>query len=406
MPWQECSELSRRQEFVALFSIGEISMTEACKRFGISRKTGYKWKNRFSSEGETGLQNRCRRPGCSPTRTAPAVEASVVELRKKHPAWGGRKLRRRLQDIGHVDVPASSTITNILHRHDLIDSEESKKHTAHQRFEHPEPNDLWQMDFKGHFGMEDQSRCHPLTVLDDHSRFNVGLRACGNERGETVKLELRSLFRLYGLPKRMLMDNGSPWGSDRDHPYTPLVAWLFRLGIKVSHGRPYHPQTQGKEERFHRTLKVELLRGGGFRDLDACQSRFDPWRDVYNMERPHEALEMSPPASRYRVSKRWFSEALPEIEYSPGDLVRKVQCRGEIYLQGKSYVVSKAFRGHPIGLRPTSQDGYWDVYFCHQLIGHLDARGGSRGDAFALPNSARCARSVRQGKGTDQYPEK
>jgi len=170
----------------------------------------------------------------------------------------------------------------------------------------------------------------------------------------------------------------------------------------VSHGRPRHPQTQGKDERFHRTLKVELLREGEFRDLTECQHRFDPRRDIYNLERPHEALDMSPPASRYYVSKRTYPETLPEIEYSPDDLVRKVQREGDISLHGKIYVISKAFRGQLIGLRPTSNDGYWDVYYCHQHIGHLDERGTGRSDAFGLPNSARCSRSVPQTKGTDQ----
>lgn len=398
MPWKECTEVSRRQEFVALATAGKISMSELCRRFGVSRKTGYKWLNRYTVEGEAGLQNRSRRPRSSPTQTAAEMEAAVVELRRKHPAWGGRKLRHRLQALGHEKVPAASTMTNILHRHKLIDAEESKKHTAYQRFEHPEPNDLWQMDFKGHFAMSNQSRCHPLTVLDDHSRFNLGLRACGDERGATVKSELIEIFRRYGLPKRMLMDNGSPWGDDRESPYTPLSVWLIRLGIGVSHGRPYHPQTQGKDERFHRTFKLEVLRGREFRDLHDCQSRFDPWRDVYNLERPHEALEMATPASRYRVSQRPFPETLPEIEYSPGDLVRKVQTTGKIDFHGKVYFVSKAFRGEPIGLRATTEDGVWEVYYCHHRIGKLNERGEGGGDAFALPNFARCARSVRQGK--------
>ena len=401
MPWQECSELSKRQEFVALAMSGETSMTELCNRFGISRKTGYKWKNRFVENGDAGLLNRSRRPISSPTKTGAESEAAVITLRKKHPAWGGRKIRKRLEDTSDVKVPAASTITNILHRHGLIDPEESRKHKAFERFEHPFPNDLWQMDFKGHFEMTRGSRCHPLTVLDDHSRFNIGLRACSNERGKTVKRKLIKIFRCYGMPKRMLMDNGSPWGGGCNHPYTPLVAWLFRLGICVSHGRPHHPQTQGKDERFHRTFKAEVLRGNEFRNIETCQSRFDPWRDVYNLERPHEALDMSTPATRYRVSDRAYPETLPKIEYGPDDLVRKVQGKGEIHYDGETYVISKAFRGDPIGLRPTAEDGVWDVYYGSQLIGHLNVKGPSGGDAFSLRNSARCARSVPQGKCED-----
>jgi transposase InsO family protein len=325
------------------------------------------------------------------------LERSVLGLRKKHPAWGGRKLHHRLKTLGHKKVPASSTITEILHRNGLIDPAESLKHKSFQRFEHKEPNDLWQMDFKGHFAMSNSDRCHPLTVLDDHSRFSLALRACGNERGDTVQQEMIVLFRRYGLPHRMLMDNGSPWGSDEFHPYTPLTAWLMRLGIRVLHGRPHHPQTQGKEERFHRTLKAELLRGREFKDLKDCQKRFDPWRDVYNLERPHQALDMKTPASRYRCSETLYPEHLPTIEYGPDDEVRKVQSKGQISLKGKYYVISRAFRGYPIGLRPTVVNGCFDVYFCSHQIGCLDVQLG-RSDAFALPNFARCAPSVRQGE--------
>lgn len=195
---------------------------------------------------------------------------------------------------GYQDVPAASTITDILRRHGRLSEDEASKHKAWTRFEHEAPNQLWQMDFKGHFPMG-QGRCHPLTVLDDHSRFSLGLIACSNERTETVQRGLTSLFRRYGLPDRILADNGSPWGSNGEHRYTQLNVWLLRLGIITSHGRSYHPQTQGKEERFHRTLKAELLRWEDFRNLTHCQRLFDAWRNKYNMERPHEALE-----SKYR----------------------------------------------------------------------------------------------------------
>ena len=153
------------------------------------------------------------------------------------------------------------------------------------------------MDFKGHFAVG-AARCHPLTVLDDHSRFNLCLQACVDEQGHTVQTHLTTSFRRYGLPQRVAVDNGSPWGDTLDSPYTPLVAWLIRLGIRVSHSRPYHPQTLGKDERFHRSLKAEVLRES-FPDLDTVQTRFDRWRTVYNFERPHEALSMQTPATRY-----------------------------------------------------------------------------------------------------------
>src|SRR5262249_9640533 len=160
-----------------------------------------------------------------------------------------------------------------------------------------------------------RGRCHPLTVLDDHSRFALGLEACANEQGVTVQERLTTIFRRYGLPRRMTMDNGSPWGNDSTHPHTPLTVSLMRLGIGVGHSRPYHPQTQGKDERFHRTLKVEVLHGRTFRDLPHCQAAFDEWRTVYNVQRPHEALAMATPGSRYAISARPFPASLPAVEY-------------------------------------------------------------------------------------------
>lgn len=371
MPWQEVSTMSLRREFVMLGLQEEVHRAELCGRFGVSRKTGYKWLRRFQEEGLRGLVDRPRRPEYSPHRTDPALEAAVVALRERHPAWGGRKLQRRLRDLGHREVPAPSTITAILHRHGLMEPAESLKHTAFRRFEHEAPNRLWQMDFKGGFALE-EGRCHPLTVLDDHSRFNILLHACSNEQGTTVQARLTETFRRYGLPDRMTMDNGAPWGSDAEHPLTPLTVWLLRLGVGVSHSRPYHPQTQGKDERFHRTLAVELLYGRQFRDLRHCQEHFDCFRDLYNLERPHEALGLATPASRYQPSARPLPERLPPIEYAPADVVRKVQAKGELFYRGHVFRIAKALRGYPVALRPTAQERHLAVYFCQHKITEID----------------------------------
>jgi transposase InsO family protein len=374
MPWKVRDAMSLRAELVSLMQQAGANVSELARRFDVSRTTAYKWAERARSVEGAALADRSRRPVSSPLKTAAPVEARVVALRGKHPAWGGRKLRRRLQDQGVEAVPATSTITGILHRHGLIASQESAKHQPFQRFEHPSPNDLWQMDFKGHFATG-QGRCHPLTVLDDHSRYALGLEACGNERTETVQERLTAMFRRYGLPWRMLMDNGSPWGDDGTHPYTPLTLWLLRMDIAISHGRPYHPQTQGKDERFHRTLKAEVLRQA-LRDLAHCQERFDRWREVYNHERPHEALGLAVPASRYRASDRSFPELLPAIEYGPGIQVRKVGDHGKISYQRTSYRLPKAFKGYPVGLRTTPIDGQVHVLFGHHVVLLLDLRSG------------------------------
>lgn len=373
MPWQEVSTMALRQEFVTMVQHGTVHVSELCRRFRISRKTGYKWLARFAVDGAAGLADRSRRPQSSPWRTSDAMEAAVVALRDVHPAWGGRKLCRRLRDLGYRDVPAPSTLTAILHRHGRIEAAESLQHAAFTRFEHAAPNQLWQMDFKGHVALA-RERCHPLTVLDDHSRFNVLLRACANEQGETVQEALTDAFRCYGLPERITMDHGSPWGADPSHPLTPVTVWLIRLEIGVSHSRPYHPQTQGKDERFHRTLAVECLQGPPVRDLAQCQARFDGFRQSYNFERPHEALGLAVPASRYQPSPRPFPEGLPPIEYGPDDAVRKVQAKGELFYRGHVFRVSKALRGYPVALRPTPVDGRLAVYFCHHRVTEIDLR--------------------------------
>jgi transposase InsO family protein len=365
--------MSQKKEFINLAQREDANISRLCRYFQISRKTAYKWLGRFCREGEAGLAERSRRPRSSPGMTPPALEDALLRLRQEHPAWGGRKLRARLQHLGWEAVPAASTITGILRRHGLIDPEESAKHRAWRRFEAQAANDLWQMDFKGHFAT-DQGRCHPLTVLDDHSRFALGLEACGDERGQTVRQRLTDIFRRYGLPRKMLMDNGSPWGSDREHPYTPLTVWLLRLGVKVGHSGPYHPQTLGKDERFHRTLKAEVLQHCQGLELGACQRRFAAWRLVYNLERPHEALGLAPPVSRYRESPRGFPESLPVWEYGPGDVVRKVQALGWISFRGREFRVSKAFRGEAVALRLTLEDGVWAVFFGPHRIAQIHER--------------------------------
>jgi transposase InsO family protein len=373
MSWKAISAMSLRQEFVTEVQETMISFSELCRRFSISRKTGYKWLNRYLEEGVSGLGDRSRRPRRIALGVAPSEEDTIVSLRKRFPTWGARKLRRKLQDFGGHAVPACSTITAVLHRHGLINPEDLGGRRDWQRFEHSVPNRLWQMDFKGPVPTL-AGPCYPLTILDDHSRFNLCLRALPNQKTDGVQQTLTSTFRRYGLPDTLLVDNGGPWGCDSDHPYTPLTVWLMRLNLSVSHSRPYHPQTLGKDERFHRTLEQELLRRFQWQDPDGLQQAFDPWRDQYNFERPHEALQLAVPASRYQPSLRSFPELLPPIEYPKQVLVRKVQKEGEFSFQGRTFRISKAFQGYPVGLKPTSTDGVFDVLFCYHTINQIDLR--------------------------------
>jgi len=370
MPWEQVTIMSRRAEFVRLASQPGVNRAELCRRFNISRKTGYKLLRRLEKEGAQAIADRSRRPHHSPKRTDERMEQQVMQLREQY-HWGGRKIAHRLRVLGHA-APAPSTVTDILRRRGLLDETEALKHRALRRFERAQPNELWQMDFKGHFAT-DSTRCHPLTVLDDHSRFCIRLQACEDERADTVEQALFAAFQLYGLPLRMLMDNGSPWGSDAGHPLTVLTVWLIRLGIHISHGRPYHPQTQGKDERFHRSLNCEVLRWHRFTDLQHCQRSFDRWRDIYNLERPHEALGMQTPVQRYRPSVRGLPAKLSPIEYAEHDEVRIVH-HNTLCFRGHRFRISKALHGYPVALRPTSTDGEWTVHFCHQRITTIDLR--------------------------------
>ena len=369
MPWKETTNMSQKTEFLMQAKGDGVNFSALCRLFGISRKTGYKWLKREADA--TGLVDLSRRPYHSPRRTAEMIEAQVLEVRRHHKAWGGRRFRKVLQNQGNEQVPAASTITAILHRHEQIDPDEAQKHKPMQRFERKHPNELWQMDFKGYFAMSAGGYCHPLTVIDDHSRFLVGLKACPNQTSETVKTQLTAIFQRFGLPERMLMDNGSAWGFDQESRHTTLTAWLIRLGIAISHGRPYHPQTQGKDERLNRTLLDEVIKQSSFSNLQESQDAFDDWWQVYNYIRPHEALQLLTPSTRYLPSPRSFPAILPPVTYDANDMIRKVDIVGKIYFQGRTFRISSAFRHQPVALRPTDPDGTFNVFFCNQKVAQM-----------------------------------
>lgn len=372
MPWRESSVVDQRLEFVRLANQNSVSHAELCRRFGVKRDTGYKWLARFQQDGVDGLTDRSRKPQRSPNRTTPETEELVCGVRRAHPAWGGRKIRGFLLRQGH-EVPAASTITQILRRNDLM-ADADPQPRAYRRFEAPAPNRLWQMDFKGWVTMAKGGRLHPFGLLDDHSRYNLSLRASGNQRTPTVKGYLTEAFSHYGLPDRILMDNGSPWGHTVGYPWTPLTVWLADLGIANSHIRPFHPQTQGKEERFHRTLDLEVICTRARWDTAAqLQAAFDDFRTLYNHHRPHEALgETVVPADRYQASPRAFPDRLPELDYPPGTVVRKVSNKASISFKNRRYRVGKAFRGLFVGVCPTTTDGVYEVYYRHHQVKTID----------------------------------
>ncbi len=374
MPWQEVSMMDRRREFVMFASREGTNVSATCRRYGISRQTGYKWLGRFAC-GEADFSDRPRRPLRHPKRTPEALEAAVLAVRDAHPAWGARKIAWRLARDG-VRPPAVSTVHAILRRHGRIEVRHGPQRPF-RRFEKAAPNLLWQMDFKGRTriagGDYRGNWCHPLTMIDDHSRYALCLEACANERTGTVKPLLERTFRRYGLPGALYLDNGSPWGGGVPGQWTPLGVWLLKLGIEVIHSRPYHPQGRGKNERFHRTLKAEVLALNCFRDLDQMQESFDEWRDIYNMRRPHEGLEMAVPASRYRPSPRAMPETPTELEYGPADIVRRVgTTKAYVSFRGKAWKVPQAFRGERVAIRPRSTDGHYGIFLGANRIATID----------------------------------
>jgi transposase InsO family protein len=367
MPWLEVSVMEQRREFVRLALQEGANRRELCRRFGISPEVGYKWLERWRA-GDEALTDRSRRPRSSPGRTADELEAAVLEVRDAHPAWGARKIGRVLARQG-LEPPAASTIHEILRRQGRIAADPTSPGKAYQRFERPTPNELWQMDFKGWVKLADGSRCHPLTVIDDHSRFAAALTACADQTGATVRKHLQGAFRLYGLPEAMFVDNGTPWGEPSGERWTRLEVWLLKLGVRLLHSRPYHPQSRGKNERFHRTLAAEVFAFHRFADFRQVQSAFDRWREVYNFERPHQALDQQPPASRYRPSPRAMPARLPEVEYDSSEIVRTVSTtKGYISFKGRLWKVPEAFRGERLAIRPLHADGRYGVFFAsHQL---------------------------------------
>jgi transposase InsO family protein len=372
MPFKEKSKMAVKIEFVREALLEGANVSALCRRDGIGRTLAYKLMKRFLASGEAGLSEHSRKPHHSPRRSAPCVEAAVAAVRTAHPAWGGRKIGKVLERRG-LAAPAPSTVTDILRRNGFELGQFGGGAKPFIRFEHAAPNDLWQMDFKGHVPMADGARLHPLTVLDDHSRFSIVLSACGREDGETVKIPLITAFRRFGLPLRMAMDNGPPWGDRGSQPFTRFGVWLIEQGIFISHSRPLHPQTLGKDERFHRTLKAEVLQEM-FAHLAASQAALDAWRSVYNDERPHEAIGYAVPAERYHASGRQYRDAPEPWFYAQDDIVRRVQKKGEASLFGHTIKISKAFHGKDIAFRPAQEgrDGVYDAYFRHQKIKCID----------------------------------
>ncbi len=355
MSWETKTVMEQRKQFVMAASAEDANISELCRQYGISRKTGYKWINR--AESGLPLCDQSRRPNRQPSKTADNIEQKIIELRLSHPAWGGKTIRAALEAAGVKGLPSDKTCCNIIKRNGLIDPEESAKHTAFIRFEKDHCNEMWQTDFKGDFLLENGERCYPLTILDDHSRYSIRIEPKSSASG--VKDSFILAFQEYGLPNSVLSDNGTQFAGP--HKGISLFErFLMDLDIQPIHGRPIHPQTQGKIERFHRSLKEEALRVTPA-NMAAAKEQLENWRWVYNEIRPHHALGMKTPASVYTSSTRPYYEPKPYV-YEEGARLIKVNNWGFLRFGPIRVFLSESMADTRVEIRGENDNTYSVIY--------------------------------------------
>ncbi len=373
MPWKDVTTVSEREDLILLYLAGQTPMTTLCERFGVSRKTAYKWVARYREGGAEALADQSRRPHTSPRQTPPDQAERVLALADEHPTWGGTKLHHALRQDGMRPVPAPSTITKLLRRAGRL-QDTPVTPQAYVRFARDAPNDLWQIDFKG-WHMMRSGKVHPLSVIDDHSRYLLLLHATERLDRETIQPVLAACFRMHGLPWEILCDNGTPWGTSEPHARTRLDIWFMQLGITPIHCRPYHPQTQGKVERFHRTLKADVFAGTPYINLPDAQRGLDAFRQIYNHRRPHESVvDHQPPGRVYTMSPRPFPDTIPDPEYADDATVRVVAKGGTIKHDGRMIRLGEGYGRMRVGVYPTDVDGIIRIQFYAETIKEVDLR--------------------------------
>jgi transposase InsO family protein len=375
MPWKVSDVVNERMRFVLRLEDGE-RITDLCREFGISRKTGHKLWARYKAEGPTGLYDQSRKPDRSPRRIAPELEQVIVELRKKHPTWGPIKLRETLvRKEPDIVWPGRMSFARVLSRNGLATSRPRRRHAANGTplGEALTPNDIWCADFKGQFQLGNETYCYPLTITDAHSRFLLCCEALENTRWEPAKLVFEQIFRRFGLPKAIRTDNGPPFSTRTLLSLSRLSVWWRRLGVLHERIEPGHPEQNGRHERMHLTLKREATRPAGANLLQQ-QERFDAFVKEFNEERPHQALGNRMPREVYVPSDRAMPAELKKLTYPLHDLTRRVAEQGHVCLRRKSgYRLSPALAGECVGLRET-EDGRWLVTFADLDLGWLNEK--------------------------------
>ena len=375
MPWKEENVLEQRYRFQQEWNTDDWSLAELCRDFGISRKTGYKWLERYDQEGVEGLKDQSRAPREHPNALDDSVEEQVIAIREKHPSWGARKIRACLERDEAPVVPATSTIGAILRTNGLtlnLRRKPASRPTAGPLAHATEANRVWCADFKGWFRTADRERIDPLTITDAHTRY---LLRCQSVKGVDYahsKPVFEAAFREYGLPERIRTDNGAPFGSNGESGLTGLSVWWIMLGIQPERISPGKPQQNGRHERMHRTLKEETASPPAT-NRRAQQQRFDAFRREYNEERPHEALGQKTPASLYVPSSREYPKRLPDICYPIEWTLRRVSPGGQMRWRKELVFVAHALGGQTVGLEPID-DRYWRVWFSFYEVGVMDTK--------------------------------
>lgn len=376
MPWTQTDPVIERQKFVRLVLKGQVTMTQACQQFGISRKTGYKILARHAELGMAGLSDASRAPKSHPNQTSPEVEGAILRVRKAHPTWGSKKILWTLdRERPGQDWPARSTVDEILKRAGVVEPRGRRRRrqpSSAPVVEAAAPNDVWSMDYKGWFRVGDGTRCDPLTVNDVCSRASLVCNAMVSPKTADVKQRLEAAFRAFGMPRFMLSDGGPPFGSNGLGRLSKLGVWLVRVGVVPVLIEPGRPDQNGRHERFHETLKAETA-SPPRASIRAQQASFDRFQQVYNEERPHEALAMKVPAEVYELSPRQLPRVLPEHSYQDGFEERRVRADGAIKWSGSQVFVGEAFRGETVGVEAVS-DGLWHVHLGPLRLGVLHGR--------------------------------
>ena len=377
MPWKERCRLDERMNFITRMKSGE-KVTDLCKEFGISRKTAYKFIDRYEKQGPSGLHDVSRRPHFCPNETPEEIKSLIFNTKLERPTWGAGKIREWLMRKNpDLKIPSRFTVHEILNRYNLVTrSRAGRRKESSDYFRTPvsiseQPNEIWCADFKGQFQLGNQKYCYPLTITDHFSRFLITCDALENTKGQAVFIMFEEAFKEYGLPDAILTDNGTPFASCGLLGLSRLSVWWMRLGIKICRITPGHPEQNGRHERMHLTLKLETARPAANNFLQQ-QERFDNFKSVFNTERPHEGLDMKVPSDFYRPSLRTFPNALPELLYPLHDSTKMVAANGTIkFGRDKCVHIGEALAYQNVGLRE-EDDGLWRISFMDLDLGLYD----------------------------------